>query len=191
MNNYYNTNAKDFFEGTVSADMSAHYAAFLEKLPEEAHILDAGCGSGRDSLYFKKLGYKITAMDISTNLCKLASEYIGQEVLELSFQDMTFEAEFDGIWACASLLHVPSVELPAIIGKLKKALKVGGVLFASFKYGNFEGERNDRYFYDLTEEKAKQVSGDAGLKVEKMWITGDVRPERVDEKWLNVLVIKR
>ncbi len=190
MNNYYNTNAKDFFEGTVRADMSAHYAAFLEKLCEEAHILDAGCGSGRDSLYFKKLGYKITAMDISTKLCKLASEYIGQEVLELSFQDMAFEAEFDGIWACASLLHVPSDELPTIIGKLKKALKAGGILFASFKYGDFEGERNGRYFYDLTEQKAEQIFRDSGFQVEKMWITEDVRPERVDEKWLNILVIK-
>ncbi len=190
MNNYYNTNAKDFFEGTVSADMSAHYTAFLEKLSEEAHILDVGCGSGRDSLYFKKLGYKITAMDISTQLCKLASEYIGQEVLELSFQDMAFEAEFDGIWACASLLHVPSGELPAITGKLKKALKVGGILFASFKYGDFEGERSGRYFYDLTEQKAEQIFRDSGFKVEKMWITEDVRPERVDEKWLNVLAIK-
>ena len=111
-------------------------------------------------------------------------------MLELSFQDMAFEAEFDGIWACASLLHVPSVELPAIIGKLKKALKAGGILFTSFKYGDFEGERNGRYFYDLTEEKAEQVFKDVGLKVEKMWITEDVRPERVDEKWLNVLCVK-
>lgn len=190
MNNYYNTNAKDFFEGTVNADMSAHYAAFLEKLPKGVHILDAGCGSGRDSLYFKKLGYKITAMDISTELCKLASEHIGQEVLELSFQDIAFEDTFEGIWACASLLHVPSVELPAIIGKLKKALKVDGVLFAGFKYGDFEGERNGRYFCDLTEQKAEQIFTALGFKVEKMWITGDVRPERNDELWINVLVKK-
>lgn len=188
MNNYYNTNAEDFFEGTVSVDMSAHYAAFLEKLPEGAHILDAGCGSGRDSLYFKKLGYKITAMDASTELCKLASEYIGQKVLELSFQEMVFEETFDGIWACASLLHVPSSELPAIIGKLKKALKVGCILFATFKYGDFEGERSGRYFHDLTERAAEQIFKETGLKVEEMWITGDVRPERVDEKWLNILV---
>ncbi len=74
---------------------------------------------------------------------------------------------------------------------LIKALKVGGILFASFRYGNFEGERNDRYFHDLTEQKAEQVFSDSGFKVEKMWITEDVRPERVDEKWINVLVIRR
>ncbi|MDF2614473.1 MAG: SAM-dependent methyltransferase [Clostridia bacterium] len=189
MDNYYNNNAKEFFDGTVDANMNEHYTAFLEKLPQGAHILDAGCGSGRDSLNFKKLGYQVTAIDASDELCKLARTYIGQEVLKLRFQNITFENHFDGIWACASLLHVPSTELRNVIGKLAKALKPEGILFASFKYGTFEGERNGRYFHDLTEEKAEKLFVAEGLKVEEMWITKDVRLERVDEFWLNIITI--
>ena len=187
MDNYYNKNAETFFEGTVNADMTEHYAAFLQKLPQKAHILDAGCGSGRDSLYFINQGYKVTAIDASEELCKLAEAYIGQQVLNLKFQDITFENTFDGIWACASLLHVPSDELEQVLGCLKRALKSEGILYASFKYGDFEGRRNERYFHDLTEEKAQRLFSGVGLNIEKMWITKDVRPDHVDEMWLNII----
>ena len=187
MNHYYNNNAKHFFEGTVHADMTEHYAVFLQKLPKGAHILDAGCGSGRDSLYFVKQGYKVMAMDASKELCKLAEQYIGQPVLNLKFQDIAFDNTFDGIWACASLLHVPSEELEKVLKNLKKALKQNGILYASFKYGDFEGERNGRYFHDLTEERAEKLFTKVGLNIEKMWITKDVREDRVDEKWLNII----
>lgn len=189
-NDFYNNNAIDFFKDTVNADMSENYKLFLERLPKGAAILDAGCGSGRDSLAFKKLGYQVTAIDGSEELCKLAEEYIGQEVKNVRFQDLEFENEFDGIWACATLLHVPSEELPEVIKNLAKALKKDGVLYASFKYGDFEGERNGRYFYDLTEERTQELFTINGLKIVEMWITGDVREGRGDEKWISVLVTK-
>lgn len=184
---FYNQNAAEFFEGTVAADMMQNYKPFLERLPKGAKILDAGCGSGRDSLAFKKLGYEVTAIDGSEELCKLASKYIGQEVKHIQFQELDFENEFDGIWACATLLHVPSQELSVVIESLVKALKKDGVLYVSFKYGDFEGERNGRYFHDLTEEKAEELFTVGGLKVEKMWITSDVREGRGDEKWVNLI----
>lgn len=187
---FYNQNATEFFEGTVATDMTQHYTPFLERLPQGAKILDAGCGSGRDSLAFKKLGYEVTAIDGSEEPCKLASEYIGQEVRHIRFEELDYESAFDGIWACASLLHVPSVELPQVLGKLTRALKEDGVMYASFKYGDFEGERNGRYFCDLTEEKAEELFTVGGLKVVKMWITGDVREGRGDEKWLNTILRK-
>ena len=102
------------------------------------------------------------------------------------FQEVDFKEEFDGIWASASLLHVPSQELKNVLVKLYQSLKSGGVFYASFKYGDFDGERNGRYFHNLTEETAEE----AGFKVEKMWITGDVREGREDEKWINILVVK-
>ncbi len=185
---FYNQNATEFFVGTVAADMTQNYAPFLECLPKGEKILDAGCGLGRDSLAFKKLGYEVTAIDGSKELCKLASEYIGQEVKHMQFQELDFENEFDGIWACATLLHVPSEELPEVIERLVKALKKDGVLYASFKCGDFEGERKGRYFYDLTEEKAGELFTVSGLKVEEMWITRDVREGRGDEKWVNLVV---
>lgn len=190
MNNYYNKNAKDFFEGTAYVDMTANYKDFLANLPQGAKILDAGCGSGRDSLSFKKLGYEVVAMDGSIEMCKLASEYIEQDVVHMQFQEIDFPCIFDGIWAASSLLHVPSHEIEMVLIKLKASLKENGVFYASFKKGDFEGERNGRYFLDLTEEKAKALFTKVGFKVEKMWITGDVRVGRGDEKWVNILVRK-
>lgn len=187
---FYNENASSFFEGTVGADMSENYKAFLERLPQGAHILDAGCGSGRDSLAFKEMGYQVTAIDASEELCKLAAEHIGQEVRNIRFEELDYENTFDGIWACASLLHVPSVKLPQVIEKLTRALRKDGVMYASFKYGELEGERNGRYFYDLTEEKAEELFTVGGLEVVKMWITGDVREGRGDEKWINLIIRK-
>lgn len=187
MSNYYNDNAETFFEGTVQSDMSGNYIDFLSKLAKGSHILDAGCGSGRDSKNFKDLGYQVTAIDASETMCTLASEYINQPVEQIRFQEIDFENVFDGIWACASLLHVPSQELPEVLKNLYRALKPQGILYASFKYGDFEGDRNGRYFHDLKEEKAQELFIQAGFKISKMWITGDVRVGRENEKWLNIL----
>lgn len=190
MSHYYDENAQAFFEGTVEADMSSNYIDFLAKLAKGSHILDAGCGSGRDSKNFKELGYKVTAIDASEAMCALAGEYINQPVEHMRFQDMNFQDEFNGIWASASLLHVLSEELPEVLKKLYRALKPQGILYASFKYGEFEGERNGRYFHDLKEDKAKVLFIQAGFKVVNQWITGDVREGRGDEKWLNILCEK-
>lgn len=190
MSHYYDKNAQAFFEGTVEADMSSNYTDFLAKLSKGSHILDAGCGSGRDSKNFKELGYKVTAIDASEAMCALAGEYINQPVEQMRFQDMNFQDEFNGIWASASLLHVLSEELPEVLKKLYRALKPQGILYASFKYGEFEGERNGRYFHDLKEDKAKVLFIQAGFKVVNQWITGDVREGRGDEKWLNILCEK-
>ena len=187
---YYNQNAMEFFAETVKADMSKQYQPFLERLPQGASILDAGCGSGRDSLAFKQLGYKVTAIDGSKELCKLATKYIGQEVKHICFQEIDFQEEFDGIWACATLLHVPSKELPEVLKRLYKALKSQGILYTSFKYGDFEGNCNGRYFHHLKEEKAKIIFTRAGFNVIKMWITNDVREGRRDGMWMNILLLK-
>lgn len=186
-NDFYNKKATEFFKDTVNADMSKNYYPFLECLSKGQKILDAGCGSGRDSKAFIEMGYQVTALDGSETLCEMATAYIGQQVQHLQFQNITFENEFDGIWACATLLHVPSHELTDVLKKLKRALKPTGILYASFKYGNFEGERNGRYFTDLTEEKANKLLAACGFKDKKMWITTDVREGRGDEKWLNIL----
>ena len=186
--NYYDLNAQEFFDGTVDADMSSHYKEFLAQIPEKGHILDAGCGSGRDTLMFKSLGYEVTAIDGSIEMCKLASEYAGQEVLHMQFQDIEFDSIFDGIWASASLLHVPSNEIEGVLIKLKNSLKENGIFYASFKYGDFEGERNGRYFNDLVEKTVIDLFSNVCFDVIKTWITSDSRKGRQDEKWVNILV---
>lgn len=188
---YYNENAKSFIDGTVSVDFSQIQNVFLESLPSNAHILDFGCGSGRDTKYFLGRGYQVDAMDGSMELCRAASEYAGIRVKHVLFQELAEVEKYDGIWACASILHVKKVELPDIIRKMSLATKENGIIYVSFKYGDYEGERNGRYFTDMTETSMKEMlAAFPELKVEKQWITVDVRAGRGDERWLNMILRK-
>lgn len=189
---FYNSIAADFIQGTIHADVEPLRQSFLKYLPQGAAILDLGCGSGRDSKYFLEKGYSITAIDGSAELCKAASAYIGRNVAQITFDKLDYYQMFDGVWACASLLHVPSMQLPAIFGKISRSLKPGGYLYVSFKYGTFEGERNGRYFTDLTEERlAGIISHHKELEIKEMAVSDDVREDRRDEKWINAIVRKR
>lgn len=188
---YYNTFYKKFITDTLEANASELHHSFLKHLPKGASILDLGCGSGRDSKVFLNLGYKVCALDGSKELYKFASEYIGQEVLCKTFDEIDFEEEFEGIWACASLLHIPYKDLPNIFKKLWKALKQEGYLYASFKYGDFEGERKSRYFTDLTEDKFKKLLKPFNeFEIVETTITRDIRKGREGEKWLNVVLCR-
>ena len=187
--NYYDKNAQKFFNETVDADMSPLYEEFLKNLDENACILDAGCGSGRDTKLFKSLGFNVVAIDASEEMCKLASDHSGVNVRHMRFQDIPFVNLFDGIWASASLLHVASNELNQVLGKLNKSLKNEGILYASFKYGDFEGLRNERFFNDLTEITTREIFEKNDFKVLKTWKTHDSRLER-DDEWINILVKK-
>ena len=160
-------------------------------LPNKAEILDFGCGSGRDTKCFLDQGYQVEAIDGSVELCRLASEYTGIEVRDMLFQELDVQEKYDGIWACASILHLSRTELFDVLERMSQALKKNGIIYTSFKYGDFEGLRNGRYFTDFTEETfAVLISGIPSLSVEKQWITGDARTERENEKWLNVILKK-
>lgn len=189
---YYNQNAKKFITGTISVDFGIVQNRFLDKLHPGAEILDYGCGSGRDTKYFLNQGYKVTAIDGSQKLCKLASEYTGIQVKHMLFQDLDEKEAYDGIWACSSILHVPANELQDIIKKMANALRAHGIIYTSFKYGTFEGERNGRYFTDMTEETFAKLIQDMDelVEIEEQWITSDVRPGRGEEKWLNLILRK-
>lgn len=187
---YYNQNAAAFAADTVSAGFSTMQKKFADRLPEGARILDFGCGSGRDSRAFLSMGFTVDAADGSEELCRIASEYAGIPVKHMYFQDLDEEESYDGIWACSSILHLPAEQLPDVLAKIERALKPSGVLYTSFKYGDFAGERNGRYFTDLTEETFEALLKNTGLKIEEMWVTGDVRPGRSGEKWLNILAVR-
>lgn len=188
---YYNKNVQSFIDGTVSVDFTRIQNIFLELLPKDARILDFGCGSGRDTKFFLDCGYQVDAIDGSMELCRAASEYTGIHVKHMLFQELTEVEKYDGIWACASILHVKKVELPDIVRKMSLATKENGIIYVSFKYGDYEGERNGRYFTDMTEISMKELLDDfPELEVEKQWITGDVRAGRGDERWLNMILRK-
>lgn len=189
---YYNKNAKDFISNTISVDFKSTQDKFLSCLDFGAHILDFGCGSGRDTKYFIEKGYQVEAIDGSEELCRLASEYTGIQVKHMLFQELSEIDKYDAVWACSSILHLPYQELKQVLIKIGKALNNQGILYTSFKYGIFEGERNGRYFTDMTEETFAELLKEVGsLKVEEQWITSDVRPGRGEEKWLNLLLRKK
>jgi SAM-dependent methyltransferase len=186
---YYNERAAMFARDTLDLDMGPFYAPFLERIPTGGHILDAGCGPGRDSRAFLARGYEVTACDAAAAMVAMASALIGRPVLHLRFQELAFTETFDGIWACASLLHVPRAEMDDVLGRLAQGLVPGGILFASFKYGAGEGFRNGRHFTDYTEAIwTDQIARQPALEPVAMWTVSDVRPGRAVEQWLNVLV---
>ena len=187
---YYNQNAVSFFISTVDVDMSALHDAFLVKVPAGGRILDAGCGSGRDAKAFSVRGYDVTAFDASPDLAKLASAYCGFDVAVRTFYAVDEIDAYDGIWSCASLLHVVAQDMSDVIGKLMRALRPGGCLYLSFKLGTGERRHGGRRFTDADDATLRgwfavmpQVS------FIETWITDDKRPDRAD-KWINALVVR-
>lgn len=191
MTNYYNENAEQFIQDTLNVNMGNLYKRFLPRLPEKGVILDAGCGSGRDSKHFINQGFTVHAFDASEVLAKKASKVINQKVEVTTFQEFNSNHYYDGIWACASLLHVPSAELQECIINLVNHLKTGGFFYASFKYGDTEREVNGRLFTDMKEESfSKLIEEIKSLSLVEYWITGDNRAGRENEKWFNVILAK-
>ena len=188
---YYAANAEAFASSTVSVEFTAMQERFVELLEPGARVLDLGCGSGRDAKRFAEAGFAVDAVDGSPELCRIAAEFTGLPVRCMRFEELSAVAEYDGIWACSSILHVPSVQLPALLAKMAAALKDGGVIYTSFKYGEGEGMRHGRYFSDFTEDSfASLLEQVPALREEAHWVTSDVRPGRGDEKWLNLILRK-
>lgn len=189
---YYDENAREFVAGTIEADMSYAQNKFLEYMRPNSRILDLGCGSGRDSLFFKKKGFSVTAVDGSPEMCKQASSLIGDEVRCLLFEDLDYRNHFQGIWACASLLHVPKDDMQAILKRVSVAMVMHGVLYVSYKYGTEQRVKEGRLFSDYTEKNLDELfSSYNRLSVKEFWVTADVRQDRSDERWLNIICMKK
>ena len=188
---WYDENAQDFLERTLNLDMTALYEPFLRHMRPGGHILDAGCGPGRDTKAFIKQGFKVTAIDASKAMVELASQVTGQRAKLMTFQEVGWEEEFDGIWACASLLHVPRADIEDVFRRFEKALKTDGIWYLSFKQGAGEREKAGRFFNDYTEEELKAlISQFPSLRALEFWSTGDIRQDRHAEQWHNVVLRK-
>ncbi len=188
---YYDQNAELYVRDTVSVSFSDVQEKFLSCLNPGAFILDFGCGSGRDTKCFLDRGFRVDALDGSKRLCEMARALTGIEVQNKLFSELDAVEKYDGIWACSSILHLPSVELRDVLIKMQRALKHGGYIYTSFKYGEYEGERNGRFFHDFTQESFRAFIEDlAEIQIVKEWISSDVRPGRGEERWLNLILKK-
>lgn len=187
---YYNINAKEFSESTLNSDMSELYLQFEKYLKPGCKILDLGCGSGRDSIYFINNGYEVISFDYSEELARLASINIGKDVIIGDMREIDFEYSFDAIWASASILHIKRSEIDNVLFRLHKSLKKSGILYASFKWGDEEIIKNGRFFNCYNNEGFTKLMTENNFEIIKVWNSMDVRPERASEMWTNGLVRK-
>lgn len=184
--NYYNKHAKEYINNTKDVDMKEYYEVFESYLNHNSKILDVGFGSGRDSLYFKNKGYEVISIDPIKEFCDNAKSIGLDNIIQMSIEDIEYNSEFDAIWACASLLHLKSNQLVDVFNKCYKALKDDCVMYVSFKYGDFEGIIDDRYFTYLTEESFSNIINQTNFKIDKLWINEDKLNRGV--KWLNIVL---
>lgn len=187
---YYNKYASKIFEDTVNEDTEELRQEFISYLEEGDTILDLGCGSGRDSLAFYEMGFDVTPLDASEEMCKLAEIHTGLEVLNMEYEQMEFDEVFDGIWGCEALVHVPEEEFSGILRRVIDALCRGGILYLSFQEGDFEGFRSGRYFCEYTQEYLERILKETGrLELLRVWRTEGENRES-GSRLLNVLARK-
>ena len=185
---FYDRDPEGYSVKTFTADVSELRDRFTSLLPEGASVLDLGCGSGRDSLALHDMGYRVTSIDGSEGMCRVARENTGLDVRHLMFGDLDYIDEFDGVWACSTLLHVPSDELPSILSLIHRSLHRDGIFYMSFKDGDFEGEREGRYYTDMSPEDIPELAGDNGFEVIDVWNSRE--PDR-DILWTNALLRRK
>jgi len=190
---FYDRNAVTFAAQTAVLDMSPLYGRFLRHLPAGGRILDAGCGVGRDALAFAERGFMVVGFDASAEMARLARERVRNlaEIRHMRFEDVAWQEEFDGIWACASLLHVSPATFPDVASRLANALRPGGAWYMSFKLGDGERTVAGRLFVDHTAESLRATLSDLPLEMAETWMSEDVRPSRGGERWLNAVALRR
>ena len=204
---YYEQNVEKYAEEYDCFDFGGIYSKFeimLEQSKCKGHlpygsILDAGCGTGRDTVKFIKKGYQVTAFDASPAMvrkcnkeiddlkkssdAKIAESANSSKCLEMTFDEVNFRNEFNGVWASASLLHVPQYRLERTINRLIKALKKEGTIYISLKYGKGARELGNRQFYYYKAYMIKKILKKIeGLKVIEIWLT-DKKAEKVKRPW--------
>ena len=188
MGNYYENNAERYAAETFSADMSEQYQSFLPLLKKGAKILDVGSGSGRDACYFQKQGYQVTALEPSKNLDREIRKVFSGELVCSDIQNYRTTERYDGIWACASLIHLQEEEVLHFFEKIDLYLEDSGIIYVSGKNGISTGEVEDgRFFLEFTEQLVEKIlTVTKQLKLENLWYTEDVN-SRKGFRWLNVI----
>lgn len=188
---YYNEHASDFVNQTLTVDMRLLHEKFLSYIPDNGSILDAGCGSARDARAFHQKNYDVVAFDASDAILEIVSKQSDFPIYQASFLSFNSQKTFDGIWACASLLHAPHSQQVETITHLSSMLKNKGIFYLSYKLGNGEKENNGRFFCNFDEPSFSEIAQQLkDLHIVEQWITKDQRKDRGQEQWFNVILKK-
>ena len=184
---FYDADPEGYFDRTFSRNVSVSVGRFVPLLPEGARILDLGCGSCRDTVRFRDMGFDVVPADGSEGMRRVAKERLGIDVIPVIFDELPWTDEFDGVWACSSLLHVPSADLPHVLSLVRRALRSGGIFFCSFKRGDFEGERDGRRYTDMTSDGLRDILTSSGFAVSDIWeeVGSDGTP------WVNAISVRQ
>ena len=189
---YYNNNAKNYFDFTINANMQLQYDSFLKFVKRTGKILDFGCGSGRDSLYFKNKGYDVTAIDGSEEMCKLAREYTGLDVKCMDFNDFHEVNSYDGIWACGSLSHIEKKDMLDMLKRLRDALMQDGHIFIAMKRGFGEELTQDGRFYSYLDfSDMEDLADKADLKSMMLYMSKSVNNPDEPKYWNNYILRRK
>ena len=188
---YYNRNADRYYWNTVGVDMSVFRKKFASYLPNEASVIDMGCGSGRDVMAFSDMGHDAAGLDAAKELLKLAEERLEIKTIAADMSEYKAASPYDGIWCCASLIHLSDEEKARFFNNLERNLKPGGVLFISVKEGIETGRDSDGvYTSNCTWEELKSYLESAGCGMLEDRVTTDAMG-RSGVKWLNVFAKKK
>jgi SAM-dependent methyltransferase len=189
--NYYDDSHPSYIQEVQDVDLSFIYNQFLHLVKKNGTILDAGCGSGRDMLNFKNMGYLVSGFDSSIKMVQSALAYSGCPVSHTSFEMLNYDDEFDAIWACASLLHVERKNLTKVFALLHKALHKEGVLYCSFKARSDDFDDGERSFTCFTPTKLEHfIISSTNFSIINIFISEDVRENRKGEMWTNAILRK-
>jgi len=186
---HYENSAESFWQGTRDHDVSQNIQAFLQALPKDKplDILDFGCGPGRDIHTFKTLGHNPIGLDGSKAFCEMAKKHSACPTLNQQFLNLELEENsFDGIFANASMFHIPSQELPRVLKELHSALRTGGILFSSNPRGNAEGWQGQRYGHYMEIETSEAYLEKAGFKVIHHYYRPENKPLE-QQPWLAMV----
>lgn len=186
---FYQLNANTYIEKTIHLDMERIRKKFINLLPRSAHILDIGCGSGRDSRVFLDYGFRVTATDASPEIAALTGKFLGRDILVQKAQELSDKEKYDGIWACASLLHIPKSEMLNTFKAITAALKPQGTWYMSFKQGNSQRwDDRGRFFNDYSVQTLTRLLDKIDrIEIKDIYEKTAVGPYG-DECWLNVFL---
>lgn len=183
---FYDADPQGYSDSTMTCDVSEVRRRFSSRLRPGARVLDLGCGSGRDTLAFRESGFSVVPVDGSEGMCRVAEANTGSEVRRLDILDLDYEGYFDGVWACASVLHLERGQIPGALELVCTALVDGGVLFVSFKSGDFSGIRDGRWYTDVSPDAISDLAEGSGFTTEEVWTTVDPR----GVVWTNAILGK-